>query len=85
MERYIARIFEDVGGIKVCDDSLLYLDTRGATYPNAATARNAAWHSGFTHCVGSGVNSNVPIRLRRPKYADDWCRAEAKRYYRSKL
>jgi hypothetical protein len=91
MERYIARIFKGVGGVYVCDDALPYLDKRGGAYRNVTVARNAAWHSGYTHCCGCIVQSNPnatasnPVRLRRPKYADDWVRAEAKRYYRSKL
>lgn len=51
----IARIFEDVGGYYICDDSLDYLDARGAAYPNKASAMRSAAEQGYTHARGSGT------------------------------
>jgi len=51
----VARIFEDVGGYYICDDSLDYLDTRGSAYPNRAQAMRAAAERGYTHARGSGT------------------------------
>jgi hypothetical protein len=75
--RRIARIFEDIGGLYVCDDSADCLDARGRAYATAAEARSAAWHSGYTHAVGSGVGSKTPVRLRRPACADERAREYA--------
>lgn len=51
----VARIFADVGGYYVCDNDLPYLDARGRAYETKADAMRAAYESGYTHAVGSGV------------------------------
>lgn len=51
----MARIFEDVGGYYICDDSLDYLDARGNGYDSKAAALRAAYAAGYTHAIGSGA------------------------------
>ncbi len=59
----IARVFADVGGYYVCDDSSNFLDTRGCSYRSKAQALRAAYESGYTHAVGSGsYRQNGSIR-----------------------
>lgn len=51
----IARIFEDIGGYYICDDSLDYLDARGDPYEKKSHAMSAAKQYGYTHARGSGT------------------------------
>lgn len=53
--KIIARIFEDVGGYYVCDETLPYLDARGKGYRSKAQAMRAARLNGYTHARGSGT------------------------------
>lgn len=50
----IAKIFEDVGGYYVCDETGP-LDTRGRSYKTKADALRGACRDGYTHAVGSGT------------------------------
>ena len=55
MANTVARVFEDVGGYYVCDDSLPYLDARGYAHKTKSEAMRAAFEQGYTHAVGSGA------------------------------
>ena len=65
--RKVVRIFEDVGGYYLSDDSLDFLDARGRSYPTKAAALRAAreeWAPlGYTHAIGSGTYH--PARLTK--------------------
>ena len=56
----VARIFEDVGGYFICDNSLPYLDTRGSAFPSrrAAIAGLKQFRKyipeGYTHYLSKG-------------------------------
>ena len=50
-----ARIFEDVGGYFVCDESSKFLDARGRPYGKKSDALRAASYMGYTHAIGSGT------------------------------
>ena len=54
-EKSIARIFEDVGGYYICDESSEYLDARGCSYPTKSSAMRAAYDAGYSHACGSGT------------------------------
>jgi len=54
-KRVIARIFEDIGGYYICDDSLDYLDMRGSCSKTRAEAMRRAADCGYTHARGSGT------------------------------
>lgn len=63
-QRRVARIFKDVGGYYICNDSLDYLDTRGAVFPSKIAALRAAASGpdAYTHATGSGTYWGNEVR-----------------------
>lgn len=58
----VARIFEDVGGYHICDDSLSYL--RMSDYPlqTKAEALRSAFYNGYSYAIGSGTYWGNKVR-----------------------
>lgn len=59
--RRTARVFEDVDGYYVCNDSCDTLDTRGRAYNTKLEALMAAAES-YTHATGSGTYWGNKVR-----------------------
>lgn len=63
-----ARIFEDVGGYYICDESSEFLDACGSSYSRISDALRAAIYNGYTHAIGSGTYwdgvKKIPARYK---------------------
>ena len=73
-----ARIFEDVGGYFICDDTSDFLDARGTPHASKAEALRAAYQSGYTHAIGSGaykqgksIKSQISIPAWMERYHEE--------------